>query len=282
VIVDGRAAIAFATLFGAAVDASHAGDPPWRPRVNRAWLFAGFTVLAVAAAILLPAVPQPLEYHDFADQRSMLGVTNFLDVASNAGFLLAGLAGLAVAMRRDTRFAHRAERWPYAVFFLGVVLTAAGSAYYHLAPDNERLFWDRLPMTIAFMSLIAAQVMERISLRAGLLLLVPMLGVGAASVVYWIATERAGAGNVIPYAALQAYAVAALLLIALTRPSDYTRGGDIYLVFACYVAAKLLEHFDREILGLGHWVSGHTLKHLAAALAALVVARMLLLRRPVG
>ena len=250
--------------------------------MNRAWLFAAFTVLALAAAVLLPAMPQPLEYHDFADQRSMLGVANFLDVASNAGFLRAGLAGLMVAMRRDTRFAHRAERWPYAVFFLGVVLTAAGSAYYHLAPDNERLFWDRLPMTIAFMSLIAAQVTERISLRAGLWLLVPMLAVGAASVVYWIATERAGAGNVIPYAALQAYAVAALLLIALTRPSRSTRGGDIYLVFACYVAAKLLEHFDREILGLGHWVSGHTLKHFAAALAALVVARMLLLRRPVG
>jgi hypothetical protein len=246
--------------------------------MKRVWLLVAFTILGVAAAVLLPAMPQPLEYHDFADQRPLLGVANFLDVASNAGFLVAGLAGLVIVARRRTRFEHPAERWPYAVFFLGVALTAAGSAYYHLAPDNERLFWDRLPMTIAFMSLVAAQISERINVRAGLLLLVPMLLVGAASVVYWIDTERAGAGNVIPYAALQGYAVVALLLIALTRPSRYTRGTDIYLVFACYLAAKLLEHLDREVLGFAQLVSGHTLKHLAAALAGFLVCRMLVLR----
>lgn len=78
---------------------------------------------------------------------------------------------------------------------MGLLLTAAGSAYYHLLPDNERLFWDRLPMTIAFMSLIVAQIVDRISVRAGLALLAPMLLVGVASVVYWLATERAGAGT---------------------------------------------------------------------------------------
>jgi hypothetical protein len=241
-------------------------------------LLVAFTLLSVAAAIFLPAVPQPVEYHDFADQRPMLGVANFLDVASNAGFLLVGLAGLAVVLRRRTVFEHEVERWPYAVFFVGVALTAAGSAWYHLEPDNERLFWDRLPMTIAFMSLIAAQITERISVRGGLLLLAPMLLVGAVSVVYWILTERAGAGNVIPYVVLQAYAVAALLLIAVTRPSRYTRGSDIYWVFAGYVLAKLFEFLDEAILGLGGLVSGHSLKHLAAALAGFMVCRMLWLR----
>jgi hypothetical protein len=241
-------------------------------------LLVAFTLLSVAAAIFLPAVPQPVEYHDFADQRPMLGVANFLDVASNAGFLLVGLAGLAVVLRRRTVFEHEVERWPYAVFFVGVALTAAGSAWYHLEPDNERLFWDRLPMTIAFMSLIAAQITERISVRGGLLLLAPMLLVGAVSVVYWILTERAGAGNVIPYVVLQAYAVAALLLIAVTRPSRYTRGSDIYWVFAGYVLAKLFEFLDEAILGLGGLVSVHSLKHLAAALAGFMVCRMLWLR----
>ena len=159
-----------------------------------------------------------------------------------------------------------------------MLLTAGGSAYYHLAPDNERLFWDRLPMTIAFMSLIAAQVADRMSVRAGLILLVPMLLVGAASVLYWRATERAGAGNVIPYGILQAYAVAMLLLIALSQPSRYTRGNDVYWVFGAYVAAKVLEFFDWQVLALGDFVSGPTLKHLAAALGGAVVCRMLMLR----
>jgi len=249
---------------------------------KRARYVIAFTVLSVAAAFLLPAMPQPAAYHDFADQRVMLGVTNFLDVASNAGFLLAGVAGLVIIARRRTPFTVGAERLPYAVFFAGLLLTAAGSAYYHLVPDNERLFWDRLPMTIAFMSLVAAQIVDRINLRAGLALLVPMLVVGAASVLYWRATERAGAGNVVPYGMLQAYVVVILLMLTWLHPSRYTRGGDLYWVFAAYVAAKVLEFFDVEILAIGNLVSGHTLKHLVAAAAGLVVCRMLLLRVPIA
>jgi hypothetical protein len=221
---------------------------------------------------------QPLAYHEFADRRAMLGIANFLDVASNVGFLLAGVAGLFVVTRRQTRFESEVERWPYAVFFLGLLLTAAGSAYYHLAPDNARLFWDRLPMTIAFMSLVAAQIADRISVRAGLALLVPMLIVGVASVVYWRATEQAGAGNVMPYGLLQGYSAVILLVIAWLYPSRYTRGSDIYWVFAAYALAKLVEWLDREILALGNLVSGHTVKHLAAAAAGLVICRMLMRR----
>jgi hypothetical protein len=240
-----------------------------------------FTAVCVVAAILLPAMPQPLEYHRFADTRAMLGIANFLDVASNIGFLLAGIAGLAVVSRPRKAFVSTAERWPYAVFFAGLLLTAAGSAYYHLAPDNERLFWDRLPMTIAFMSLIAAQIVDRIDVKAGLVSLVPMLVVGAASVVYWRATERAGAGNVLPYGILQGYSIVVLILLAALHPSRYTRGNAIYGIFAAYVLAKILEYFDSELFGLGGLVSGHSLKHLAAAASGFIACRMLQLRTPV-
>ena len=235
----------------------------------------GFTVLSLLAAFLLPAMPQPVAYHEFADHRTVLGIANFLDVASNAAFVLAGLAGLAVVLRPGTVFAANVERLPYAVFFVGMVLTGLGSAYYHLVPDNERLFWDRLPMTIAFMSLVAAQVVDRIDTRQGIGLLLPMLLVGAASVLYWRATERAGTGNVMPYAVLQGYSVVILFLLARQHRSRYTRGNDIYWVFAGYVLAKLLETFDKPLYELGHVTSGHSLKHLAAAVAGLFVARML-------
>lgn len=239
---------------------------------------AAFTLLVAAAAFLLPAVPQPLDYHDFADQRDALGIDNFLDVVSNVAFLLAGLTGLFVVFSGRARFEFPAERWPYAVFFLGVLLTAAGSAWYHLAPDNETLFWDRLPMTIAFMGLVSSQVVDRISVRAGLLLLGPMLLAGLASVAYWIVTERTGAGNVLPYALLQGYAVIVLLMMAALLPSRYTRANDLYFIFGWYVLAKVLEHFDAQVLAFSHLVSGHTLKHVAAAAAGLVACRMLLRR----
>ncbi|MBK8535517.1 MAG: alkaline phytoceramidase [Candidatus Competibacteraceae bacterium] len=242
-------------------------------------LIVVFTILCIVAALLLPAVPQSLEYHDFADRRDLLGIANFLDVVSNLGFLIVGIAGLVIVFGGRAQFEFRSERWPYAVFFLGALLTALGSGYYHLAPDNESLFWDRLPMTIAFMGLVASQIVDRINIRAGLALLVPMLLIGAASVIYWRATERAGAGNVIPYGILQGYSVVIVLLLAMLSPSRYTRGNDLYWVFGWYVLSKILETFDAQVLDyLGGVVSGHTLKHIAATLAGLTVCSMLVRR----
>jgi hypothetical protein len=237
-----------------------------------------FTLLTAAAAFLLPSMPQPLDYHEFADQRGAFGIDNFLDVVSNLAFLLSGLAGLYVVFSGRARFEFPGERWPYAVFFLGILLTAAGSAYYHLSPDNESLFWDRLPMTIAFMGLVSSQVVDRISVRAGLVLLAPMLLVGMASVVYWIVTERMGAGNVLPYGLLQGYAVIVLLVMAVLHRSRYTRANDLYYIFGWYVLAKVLEFLDAPVLALSHFVSGHTLKHVAAAAGGLVACRMLMQR----
>jgi hypothetical protein len=232
-------------------------------------------VLAVAAALLVPALQQPLAYHEFADQREMFGVAHFLNVASNFAFFMVGIAGLAVTLGRQARFQFSVERWPYAVFFVGVLLTSVGSSYYHLSPDNESLFWDRLPITIAFTALVSSQIVDRINIRAGLALLVPMLMLGAASVLYWRATELAGAGNVVPYVILQVYSVVILLLMAVFTPSRYTHGRSLYWVFAWYVLSKLLEAFDAQVMELVHVVSGHTLKHLAAAIAGIPVVLML-------
>lgn len=246
------------------------------PRVG---YVVGFTVICLAAALLWPPLPQPLAYHGFADQRTLFGVANFLDVASNIAFLVAGIVGLAVVLRGRTRFEQPIERLPYAVFFIGLVLTAFGSGYYHLAPDNERLFWDRLPITIALMSLIASQIVERISIRAGIALLALLLLIGATSVISWRATERAGEGNVMPYAILQGYSVVIVVLLAALLPSSrYTRDRDIFWVFGCYAIAKLVEALDAHLFALGGLVSGHTLKHLLAGAAGLFVCRMLLHR----
>ena|SRR5215471_144326 len=170
--------------------------------------------------------------------------------------------------------------WPYVLVFTGMILTAMGSCYYHLAPDNDRLVWDRLPMTVVFMALVAAMIIERISVPIGLALLAVLLLVGIASVVQWHISEINGSGNVRFYAALQAYAVLLLLAIVLLPPR-YTRSSDLAIVVGFYVLAKITEAADRPIFALGHIVSGHSIKHLAAAAAGLWILRMLQKRRPV-
>ena len=244
-------------------------------------VLVGVTVVVIASAMLAPRVAQPLSYHDFADQRGWLGIPNFGDVASNVGFAIVGVWGLIVLLARSERalFVDGRERWLYVVAFAGMILVAIGSSYYHLAPDNARLVWDRLPMTIVFMSLVAAMIAERISVRAGLLILPLLLLLGFASVWQWHLSELRGAGDLRFYAAVQVYAIVALLVILLLPPK-YTRSSDLLVVVGFYALAKLLETFDRAVFSAGHLVSGHTLKHLAAAAAGWWILRMLVKRKP--
>jgi len=242
---------------------------------------------AVVALIffLLPRIPQPQAYHLFADRRSFFGIPNFGDVVSNLPFALLGLWGLAFLLRANPdrttgRFLDRRERWPYLFVFSGLLLTAFSSSYYHLDPNNTRLVWDRLPMTIAFMSMVAAVIVERISLRAGLCLLPVLLLIGFGSVFQWYASETRGVGDLRFYAAVQVYS-ALVLLLALLFPPRYTRAYDIGLVVGFYALAKALEFLDKPIFAAGHIVSGHTLKHLAAAAAGYCILRMVQKRQPI-
>jgi hypothetical protein len=256
-----------------------------RPMLSKRAGIRLFLVLAAAlgiAALLVPRTPQSLSYHHFADRRSWLGVPNFGDVASNVLFLVAGFWGLAFLSRKSSheRFIDARERWPYVFIFLGLLLTACGSAYYHLAPDNARLVWDRLPMTIVFMPLVAAMIAERVNVKLGLCLVPVLIAVGIGSVLQWHLSEQQGAGDLRFYAVVQLYALLALLA-ALLLPPRYTRGSDLLVVAGLYVLAKILETVDRQIFSLGHIVSGHTLKHLAAGAAGYWILRMLQTRQPI-
>lgn len=247
--------------------------------------------LAVGMALVccfLPRIPQPLSYHQFADRRSLFGIANFGDVASNLPFALIGIWGLVFLAKdaRDVRhsqgcrFIDPRERWPYLFVFGGLLLTAFGSSWYHLAPDNARLVWDRLPMTITFMGLVSAVIAERISVSLGLWLLPALLLAGLGSVWQWQWSEVHGVGDLRFYAAVQAYSTLVILLSFLF-PRRYTRTGDMGWVVGFYILAKLLETFDRPIFSALHVVSGHTLKHLAAAAAGYFILRMVQKRTPV-
>jgi len=252
---------------------------------TRVIMLVAITVAAGIAVALLPRMAQPQDYHNFADQRTFLAVPNFLNVISNAPFLIAGVWGLMVVLglreSASRPFIMPVERWPYVILSVGVALTCFGSAYYHLAPSNARLVWDRLPMTLGFMSLLSAIVMERVNLHAGLVALGPLMLLGLASVVQWYVSEMRGAGDLRLYLMVQFYTLVLILLILWLFPARYTRGADMVVAMGFYVLAKICELLDRQIFQLGHIISGHTLKHLAAALGVYWIFRMLARRRAV-
>jgi ceramidase len=247
-------------------------------------LILGFAVVVVVFMLAVPPIPQDLGYHEFADQRSCPGVPNCLNVASNLPFLVVGVLGFRFLARdrapgSTPRFLTPGERQPYWLAFVGIALTGIGSAYYHWSPNNSTLFWDRLPMTIAFMALVSSVFAERVNLTVGLRLLGPLLVLGVLSTLYWHVGEMLGMGDLRPYALVQFGALAAVPLMIWLFPPRYTGTADLVRVIGWYVLAKVFEYFDHgffDILG----VSGHTLKHLASAVGAWWILRMLERRGP--
>lgn len=226
--------------------------------------------------IALKPFRQDQAYHHFADQRAFIGLGNAGDTLSNIAFIGVGVLGLLFLWRErqgSQRFEVAKETRAYWVLFAALTLTGLGSAYYHQAPDDARLVWDRLPMAIAFMSLLAAVISERVNSETGVQLLVPFVALGIGSVAYWAIFD-----DLWPYCIVQFGSMVALLSLGALFSSRYTKSGMLFLVLAVYMIAKLLEIYDREIYELGHWVSGHTLKHLAAAFGGYLIALSLMRR----
>ncbi len=243
---------------------------------------AALGLLVVATAVFAPAYPQPQAYHAFVDARPFLGVPSFANVVSNAGFLAVGWFGLRFLRGPGRRgFLDEGGRWPYLAFFAGAVLTGLGSAYYHWAPTDGTLAWDRAAMTLVFSALVAAVLADRSDSKAVLPAFLLMAALGAGTVAYWRVSAALGAENVLPYFAFQAAACAAALTLT-AWPSRYTRRADLWSAFLLYAAALVAERHDHGIYALGYGVSGHTLKHLLAAAAMYWVLRMLMRRAPRG
>ena len=220
-----------------------------------------FLVLMIASLVgllLLPPIAQDQSYHDFADQRTLLGVPHFWNVVSNFPFIAIGAAGLW-QLRRDPAI---------DVLFLGILLTGFGSAYYHLDPNDRTLFWDRLPMAVSFMAILANAIEERVDAKAGAILLWPLVAVGVFSILLWRWT-----GDLRLYGWVQFFPCLALPLLFLLFPAKYSGTSYWLIAAALYALAKLFEFYDSAIYSIGSILSGHTLKHIAAAAACVAVLR---------
>jgi hypothetical protein len=205
-------------------------------------------------------VRQDAAYHNFADRRTILGIPNFWNVVTNLPFLAVAVWGLP-ALASRAAFVERWERAAYAILLLGVALVAFGSGYYHSNPESATLVWDRLPMTVVFMSLLAATIGERTIMSVGKWLLVPLLAAGIGAVAWWAVT-----GDLRAYGLVQFYPVAALPLMLGLFPPRYTGTRGLWAMVGFYALAKILESFDGLIAAVLS-TGGHPWKHLAAAAA---------------
>lgn len=243
-------------------------------------IICGLFAVAMVGLFFVSPIPQDPSYHAFADKRTIFGSANFGDTFSNAGFLLVGLWGLFqfIGSGRKALFDERADAVPYIIFFFGITMISLGSGFYHSSPNNQALFWDRLPMTIAFMAFFAAVIADRINKRAGIIWLLPLfLVAGVVSLLYWRQTEGAGHGDLRFYGMVQFYPIVAIPVIIWLFPAHrYTRGQSIAWLIFWFGASKLAEQFDKQIFDLlGGAVSGHSIKHFLSAIAVYVIVGML-------
>ena len=218
----------------------------------RKLILIGSAAAAIAFLVLAPPIAQPPEYHSFADQRPMLGLPNFWNVVSNLPFAVVGALGLL-------RMKDPASR----VLFAGVLLTSAGSAYYHFQPNDATLVWDRLPMTLVFMALLSMVLGQWVSEPWERLSLKPLVAAGIASVLWW---ERTG--DLRPY--LLAQFGPLLIVLPALFMVEPVRG--LWPAVLLYALAKLAESFDPQIYK-ALVLSGHTWKHFLAALATWYILR---------
>lgn len=238
--------------------------------------------LIIAAGLWYGPIAQPEAYHAFADQITRYDIDHFADVVSNVGFALVAIVGALLLRRRQHR-APLVHGWAgYRLFLIGLFLTALGSTYYHLEPNNARLVWDRLPIALACGGLLAG-VWADARQKSADLLTNWMAVLSVYSVAWWYITDLIDVGDLRPYLMFQ---ILPMLLIPLWQwiyrspLADRLSFGAALLLYA---VAKATELYDHEIAAQLGTLTGHTLKHLLATLAAaVIVARLALRQRATG
>ncbi len=235
-------------------------------RRRRIHLLIGVTAAGVIAAAVWPPIPQDPAYHEFADRRALAHVPYGLNVLSNVGFLLAGAWAFIRTARSPLVGWERGAGW---IFAIGLVLTGLGSAWYHWAPSNATLVWDRLPLSALFPTVLAVTIGDRVSRAAGGALLAPLVLGAVASVLYWARFD-----DLRPYVLAQFLPMLLIPLMLVLFPGRRPTAPLIWGVVT-YAVGKVAELSDGRIFALGGVVSGHTIKHVLAAAAALLIVRWL-------
>lgn len=235
------------------------------PDTSRRWRFLAIAAVVAGSLVVvlgMGRIPQNQAYHQFADGRPLFGIPNFGDVFSNIGFLMAGIAGLAVTFSRRLGAMQRA----WFVTFAGIALVGIASAYYHWEPNDYTLVWDRMSLTVGFTGLFVALLGEYLDEALGHLLW-PAVILGVGSVLYWHWTD-----DLRLYYWVQAVPLLTVPFLMLLFPAPYPKASAIFIGVILYGLAKLAELGDKFVFAsTGEAISGHTLKHILASLGCLAI-----------
>jgi peptidoglycan/LPS O-acetylase OafA/YrhL len=228
------------------------------------------TIIGIASIFFMDPIPQDENYHQFADRRTHFTIPHFWNVVSNIPLSVIGALGMFFILKQNKdRFIP--FRWNKFIFFLGIFLTGFGSAYYHLNPTNNTLLWDRLPMTIAFMSFFSIIISEFVCNSSGRNFLLPFLTLGCLSIIYWQMTANRGCADLRFYVLIQFLPMILIPLILITYKSKGDKSKLYWFILAAYVIAKVLEATDHFFYHSGYVLSGHTIKHIAATVGPLLL-----------
>jgi hypothetical protein len=223
-------------------------------------------------------LPQDPSYHILADTRLCGFIPRAGDVLTNLSILTAGVAG--VFLWRRVHLA-REERAAYALLVAGMLLTAFGSAYYHWAPGDARLVWDRLPMMLVLAALLTFLLADRIDPVFATVALWPVALLGAASVLWWAWTRWQGADDLRLYLMVRIGTGVAIACLLLLRRGRHSGAPWLWAALALDVVMTVAERLDNEIYSAtGMFVSGHNVKHLLAGVLLGCTLAWLALREP--
>ena len=196
-------------------------------------------------------IPLPLEYHNFADQRSFLGIPNTMNVISNIAILIPAIYLLQIRKNKSTIS---------NLLILHLVLLSVASSYYHWNPSDETIFWDILMIAVTIM-LVTIIISDT---EYGIIL----YGLGIMSILYWRYTGD-----------LRLY-ILILIGVPLYIVFKYHKNSELRNYLIVFVIANILlrltEHNDHLVYQItGNQISGHTLKHVFAGIMMMSVIKIL-------
>ena len=230
-------------------------------------------LVAIVGLLFQSPIVQDLSYHVFADRNELWKIPNGWNTLSNFPFLIVGLMAIYQLLVKKNLHILDELKLAYLLLFCGVTMVALGSGYYHWSPDNTSLVWDRLPMTIAFMALFSIVIAEFISIRFAKFMLWPFVAAGITSVMVWYFGEAQGEGDLRLYVLVQFLPILIMPVIFIFFEPRFTCAAGYWWLLVTYLMAKLFEHYDGEILELTGLVSGHSIKHVLAAVGLLVILK---------
>ena len=230
--------------------------------MNAKQLYIASLLSFIAIAIAYGPIPQPQEYHDFADDREFWSIPNTFDVMSNLVIIFPGIVGLAfVHERRGSSDIPVDETSIHITLFAGMILTFAGSVWFHLDPNDSTMLWDRLGMSVVIGSCISLIINDMLDRNLAAKIHIPILLASIISVIWWPVFDDLRIYFIVKH---QPFIIFPILLLFGTRL--YNKISGYYWGLSMFALATLFEFTDQLIFNLTGFISGHTLKHISAGI----------------